>query len=190
MAIPVGFFRRSAVSVAADLVGATLCVNGVGGIIVETEAYERDDPASHSFRGETARNRSMFGPPGCAYVYRSYGLHWCLNAVCLAGSAVLIRAIEPLLGLEVMSGRRGVQDPRRLCAGPGRLAEALGISGLQDGLPMAAEPFLLEASTTAPAIVSGPRIGIGHGLEKHWRFGLSGSRFLSRRFLDHTKPVA
>ena len=181
MGIPVSFFSRSAVSVATDLIGAAIRINGVGGIVVETEAYERDDPASHSFRGETPRNLVMFGAPGHAYVYRSYGLHWCLNATCLPGSAVLIRAIEPVWGLDWMQQRRGLRDPRLLCAGPGRLAQAMNVDGSMNGLPLHEEPFLLEPPERPQEIVAGPRIGITRAREMPWRYGLlASSRFFSR----------
>jgi len=181
--IPVSFFSRSAVSVATDLIGAALRVNGVGGIVVETEAYERDDPASHSFRGETMRNRVMFGAPGHAYIYRSYGLHWCLNATCLPGSAVLIRAIEPVWGPDSMQQRRGLGDARLLCAGPGRLAQAMNVDGSMNGLPLHEEPFLLEPAERPQEIVAGPRIGITRAREMPWRYGLlASSRFFSRPF--------
>lgn len=181
MRIPVSFFSRSAVSVATDLIGAAIRINGVGGIVVETEAYERDDPASHSFRGETPRNRVMFGAAGHAYIYRSYGLHWCLNATCLPGSAVLIRAIEPVWGLDWMQQRRGLKDARLLCAGPGRLAQAMDVDASMNGLPLNEEPFLLEPPERPQEIVAGPRIGITRAREMPWRYGLlASSRFFSR----------
>lgn len=178
------FFRRPAPEVARNLIGATLLVDGVGGIVVETEAYDRSDPASHSFRGETIRNASMFGATGCAYVYRSYGVHWCLNAVCggaVEGNAVLIRALEPLVGIETMCERRKVTDLHQLCRGPGRLCQALGVTKALDGHPLDAPPFAIELRTTTVEITSGPRVGITRGTENLWRFGLAGSLFLSQR---------
>jgi DNA-3-methyladenine glycosylase len=172
-------------AVAPELIGATLSFDGVGGIIVEVEAYHHTDPAAHSYRGRTARNAVMFGPPGYAYVYRSYGIHWCLNFVCEAegsASAVLIRALAPTTGLAAMRRRRGVADERLLCAGPGRLCQALAISGAQNGLALDRPPFELHARTGTFALLSGPRIGISKAIELPWRFGLGGSRFLSRRF--------
>ncbi|HEX8472064.1 MAG TPA: DNA-3-methyladenine glycosylase [Brevundimonas sp.] len=170
--------------VAASLIGASLTVDGVGGIIVETEAYAALDPASHSFRGRTPRNAAMFGPVGRTYVYRIYGLHWCLNVVCDAhtpGSAVLIRAIEPRWGMDRMADRRRTAKPMDLCSGPGRLCQALGISGSLNDLPINAPPFTLDFGDEAPLVV-GPRIGIRHGAETLWRFGKADSRFLSRPF--------
>ncbi|AVP56613.1 DNA-3-methyladenine glycosylase [Pulveribacter suum] len=180
-------FSLPAHELAPLLIGVTLLVDGVGGRIVETEAYDRSDPASHSFRGPTARNAAMFGPPGRAYVYRSYGVHWCLNLVCGSegdGAAVLIRALAPTHGLAAMRARRGMQDERLLCAGPGRLAQALGIDLSLNHLPLDAPPFALLAPAVgeAPALVTGPRIGITRAADVPWRFGEAGSRYLSRPF--------
>ena len=171
-----------AAMVAHDLIGATLLVDGVGGTIVETEAYDRTDPASHSFAGPTPRNAAMFGPVGHVYVYRSYGLHWCLNIVCgVAGSAVLIRALEPSAGVETMRARRGSNDLRVLCGGPGRLCQALGITGALNGASLDRPPFALLDRPAPVEVASGPRIGITKGVETAWRFVLAGSPFLSRR---------
>lgn len=182
-ALPATFFQRPVPDVARDLIGTLLTVDGAGGIIVETEAYDRHDPASHSHRGPTPRNAAMFGPPGHAYVYRSYGMHWCLNLVCGAGtpgSAVLIRAIEPTLGLDLMQARRGGAAARLLCSGPGRLCQALGVTGALDGAPLDGPPFHLAEGVGTAVVAAGPRIGITRGIETPWRFGLPGSRFLSR----------
>jgi DNA-3-methyladenine glycosylase len=177
------FFARSVHEVAPELIGATLLVDGVGGPIVEAEAYDQEDPASHGFRGRTARNAAMFGPPGHAYVYRSYGIHWCLNLVCEekgVASAVLIRALEPIHGLERMGARRGLDDPRLLCAGPGRLCQALGITRKHDGLPLDLPPFELREPSEPAHVATGARIGITRAAELPWRYALAGSRFLSR----------
>jgi DNA-3-methyladenine glycosylase len=179
-ALPAAYFARPAEIVAAALIGCGLLVEGIGGIIVETEAYDASDPASHSLNGPTRRNASMFGPPGRAYVYRSYGLHWCLNFVCAPGSAVLIRALEPRHGQAEMAARRGLADPRRLCAGPGRLCQALGITGALDGAALDAAPFRLAAPDAAPGAIADRRIGISRAVETPWRFLLAGSRYLSR----------
>jgi DNA-3-methyladenine glycosylase len=179
------FFARSVHAVAPELIGATLLFKGVGGVIVEVEAYHQSDPAAHSFNGRTARNAVMFGPPGYAYVYRSYGIHWCLNFVCEPegiASAVLIRALAPTLGLAAMRRRRGVADARLLCSGPGRLCQALGITAAQYGLALDQPPFAIFAPTQAVEVAVGPRVGITKAVEHPWRYGLKGSRFLSKPF--------
>jgi DNA-3-methyladenine glycosylase len=171
--------------VARALIGASIYVDGVGGRIVETEAYDREDPASHSHAGPTLRNRVMFGPPGRIYVYRSYGLHWCMNIVCREeghGAAVLIRAIEPLQGLDRMHERRGGVDVRVLCAGPGRVCQALGVTREHDGCAVDVAPFELVPALETVPVVAGPRIGISKAVDVPWRFGLKGSRFLSKPF--------
>jgi DNA-3-methyladenine glycosylase len=179
------FFGRSVHQVAPDLIGATLLVNGVGGIIVEVEAYHHTEPAAHSFRGPTPRNRVMFGPPGFAYVYRSYGIHWCVNFVCEkegSASAVLIRALQPTHGLAAMRRRRGLHDERSLCSGPGKLTEALGITDEHNGLALDAAPIALHARIGKVDVATGLRIGITKAVELPWRYGLKGSRFLSKPF--------
>jgi DNA-3-methyladenine glycosylase len=179
------FFDRSVHEVAPDLIGATFLVNGVGGIIVEVEAYHHTDPAAHSFRGPTPRNRIMFGPPGFVYVYRSYGIHWCVNFVCEevgSASAVLIRALEPTHGLAAMRRRRRLADERALCSGPGKLTQALGISDRHNGLALDAAPFELHARPGVPEIAAGIRIGITKAVDLPWRYGLKGSKFLSKPF--------
>jgi DNA-3-methyladenine glycosylase len=179
------FYARSVHEVAPDLIGATMLVNGVGGVIVEVEAYHHTDPAAHSFRGPTPRNGVMFGPPGFAYVYRSYGIHWCVNFVCEeegSASAVLIRALQPTHGISAMRRRRRLHDERSLCSGPGKLTEALGITMAHNGLPLDAPPIVLHARTKKPAIVTGVRIGITKAVELPWRYGLKDSKFLSKRF--------
>jgi DNA-3-methyladenine glycosylase len=179
------FFARSVHEVAPELIGCTLLVDGVGGVIVEVEAYDQEDPASHGFRGQTARNRSMFGPPGHAYVYRSYGIHWCLNLVCEEegrAEAALIRALHPTDSLDRMRTRRGAEDLRLLCSGPGKLCQALGVTGGHDGSALDRPPFELLAARTPVEVVSGPRIGITAAADRPWRYGLVGSPFVSRAF--------
>lgn len=178
------FFARSVHEVAPDLIGATLLVDGVGGPIVEVEAYESAvDPAAHGFRGRTPRNSSMFGPPGHAYVYRSYGIHWCLNVVCEeegSAAAVLVRALEPVHGIEKMRERRGLVEPRLLCSGPGRLCQALAVTREHDGIPLDEPPFELRGTESRTEVVVGPRIGISVAADLPWRYAASGSRYLSR----------
>jgi DNA-3-methyladenine glycosylase len=174
---------RSVHEAAPALVGWTLLVDGVGGTIVEVEAYEQSDPASHSFGGPRGRNVTMFGPPGCAYVYRSYGIHWCLNAVCEqegVGAAILVRALAPTHGVETMRARRGLTDERLLCSGPGRLTQALGVTGAHDGLALDGPPFELRPTESRPAITVSCRVGITRAVEQPWRYLASGSRFVSR----------
>ena len=179
------FFDRSVHEVAPDLIGATFLVNGVGGIIVEVEAYHHTDPSAHSYNGPTPRNRVMFGPAGFSYVYRSYGIHWCANFVCEgegSASAVLIRALQPTHGLAVMRRRRGIEDECSLCSGPGKLSEALGITSAHSELPLDRPPIELFARKERPEIAIGVRIGITKAVELPWRYGLKGSKFLSKPF--------
>jgi DNA-3-methyladenine glycosylase len=186
------FFDRSVHDVAPDLVGATLLVDGIGGIIVEVEAYDRDDPAAHGYRGRTERNASMFGPPGFAYVYRAYGLHWCLNFVCEGvgtASAVLIRAIEPRFSISIMQARRRLADTRLLCSGPGRVCEALGLTRAHDGLALDLPPFEIQTRSTPVRVASGLRVGITKAADKPWRYGLAESRFLSRPLSRERPPT-
>ncbi len=178
-------FNAPSHEVARQLIGVTLLVDGVGGRIVETEAYDRTEPASHCYIGQTARNFSMFGPPGRSYVYRSHGLHWCLNFVCREeghGAGVLIRALEPTHGLALMRERRGLDEVRLLCSGPGRLCQALGVTRDFNNLPLAAPPFQLIARERGRelAVLAGMRIGISKAVELPWRFVEAGSRFLSK----------
>ncbi len=181
------FFNRSVHEVAPDLIGVTLLVDGVGGIIVEVEAYHHTEPAAHSYRGMTPRNAVMFGPPGFVYVYRSYGIHWCVNFVCEkagSASAVLIRALEPTHGIPAMRRRRGLHDERSLCSGPGKLTEALGITHAHNGLALDEPPMALYARTSKPDVVAGVRIGLTKAVDLPWRYGLRGSKFLSKRFAE------
>jgi DNA-3-methyladenine glycosylase len=177
-------FTQPPQTFAKTLIGAELTLDGVGGLIVETEAYDAADPASHSFGGPSARNAAMFGPPGHAYVYRIYGLHLCLNIVCgpEPGGAVLIRALEPTRGLDVMRARRGVETTAAFCSGPGKLCQALGVTMAYDALAIDAPPFGLTPAMARPQLAVGPRIGITKAADRPWRFGWAGSKFLSRRF--------
>ena len=177
------FFARSVHEVAPDLIGVTLLVDGVGGRIVEVEAYDQQDPASHGYRGRTERNAAIFGPPGHAYVYRSYGIHWCLNLVCReegVAEAALIRALEPTAGLDLQRGRRLTEEVRALCSGPGKLCQALAITREHDGLALDVPPFQLVERDKVPEIVTGPRIGLTRATELNWRYMSAGSPYLSR----------
>ena len=179
------FFARSVHEVAPELIGATLLVNGTGGLIVEVEAYHHTDPAAHSFRGPTPRNRVMFGPPGFAYVYRSYGIHWCVNFVCEeegSASAILIRALEPTHGVAAMQRRRHLQDLQALCSGPGKLTDALAITDRHNALALDQPPIAVHARLGQVEVVSGVRIGITKAVDLPWRYGLKGSKFLSKPF--------
>jgi DNA-3-methyladenine glycosylase len=179
------FFARSVHEVAPDLIGATMLVNGVGGIVVELEAYHHTEPAAHSYNGPTPRNAVMFGPPGFIYVYRSYGIHWCINFVCEkegSASAVLIRALQPTHGIPTMQRRRGLQDERSLCSGPGKLTEALAITHALNGLPLDAPPIALHARPRKVEVVTGVRIGLTKAVDLPWRYGLKDSKFVSKRF--------
>ena len=178
----IDFLDRDAAAVAPDLLGTKLLVAGVGGLIVETEAYHPQDPASHSFRGPTPRNQAMFAGPGRVYVYRSYGIHWCINFVCHGASAVLIRALEPTDGIATMRERRGLEDVRMLCSGPGKLCEALAVTGELDGRMLTARPFKIVLPTGPLDAAIGPRIGITKAADVPWRFGVKGSRYLSKPF--------
>jgi DNA-3-methyladenine glycosylase len=179
------FFDRSVHEVAPDLIGTTLLFNGVGGLIVEVEAYHQTEPAAHSFRGPTPRNRIMFGPAGFSYVYRSYGIHWCVNFVCEqegSASAVLIRALQPTHGLASMRRRRHLKEERSLCSGPGKLCEALGITIEHSELPLDQAPFAIYPRTGKVEVVAGVRIGITKAADLPWRYGLKGSKFVSKPF--------
>jgi len=179
------FFARSVHEVAPELIGVVLLVDGVGGAIVEVEAYDQDDPASHGFRGRTTRNAVMFGPPGHVYVYRSYGIHWCMNLVCAEegrAEAALLRALAPTRGLDVMRARRGVDSATKLCSGPGKLCQALGVTRDHDGLALDEPPFELCPGDRAETVATGPRIGITKAADRIWRYGLAGSPYLSRPF--------
>lgn len=181
----IAFFERSVHEVARDLVGCRLFYDGCGGTIVEAESYERDDPACHAYVGLTKRTEVLFGPPGRAYVYLSYGIHSLLNAVAEPqgeAAAVLIRALEPSAGLEQMQERRGARQSGDLCSGPGKLTEALGIDLADNGADLSTDPFLLlsrEAGWSGEVIAS-PRVGITKAVERPWRFSLAGSPFVSR----------
>jgi DNA-3-methyladenine glycosylase len=177
------FFDGDVREVARALVGWTFLVGGVGGVIVETEAYDSDDPASHAFGGRTPRNATMFGPPGHLYVYRSYGIHWCANIVCGdegVASAVLLRALQPTQGVDEMHARRGLDDTHLLAAGPGRLTQALGVTGENDGDDLAAPPYELEKPLQPLDVIASTRVGITRAVERPWRYTLAGSSFVSR----------
>jgi DNA-3-methyladenine glycosylase len=180
-----GFFNRSVHVVARELIGCRLFFAGCGGTIVETESYERDDPACHAYVGLTDRTEVLFGPPGRAYVYLSYGIHSLLNFVAEAegeAAAVLIRALEPTTGIEAMRARRGARSDRDLCSGPGKLTEALGIGLEHNDADLSSDPFLLLAPQEGAetAVLTGPRIGITKAVERPWRFCAAGNPHVSR----------
>jgi DNA-3-methyladenine glycosylase len=180
----IDFFGKS-VHVARQLIGKCLLIDGIGGVIVETEAYDESEPAAHSFIGERVANAALFGPPGRAYIYRSYGIHWCLNFVCGEtghGAGVLIRALEPIAGIPVMKRRRKQANPKLLCSGPGRLGQALAVTHELNGKSLSAAPFRLSDSIAKPQVVRGKRIGLTKAVDLPWRFGLKDSPFLSRPF--------
>lgn len=182
---PIIDFSAPSYEVAPQLIGTQFFVNGVGGVIVEVEAYDQSEPASHTYAGQTQRNAAMFGEPCCAYVYRSYGIHWCLNFVCSPqgqGAGILIRAIQPMHGLDIMRARRGVAAEKLLCSGPGRVGQALAIVHAFNGLSLVQPPFQLLPAEETVDVVCGPRIGISKAMELPWRFGLAGSPFLSKPF--------
>jgi DNA-3-methyladenine glycosylase len=185
-AVDRAFFERSVHKVARELIGCSLRFGGIGGVIVETESYERDDPACHAYVGRTARTEVLFGPPGRAYVYFSYGIHSLLNFVCEpdgSAAAVLIRALEPVWGIEEMRSRRRLDDPRQLCSGPGKLTEAIGVGMEQNRAPLTQEPFevrLPDPEWAGAGVATRPRIGISVATEMPWRFCAAGSRYLSR----------
>jgi DNA-3-methyladenine glycosylase len=182
--LEISFFDRNVVELAERLIGTLFSFEGSGGIIVETEAYRLDDEASHSFRGKTPRNNAMFGIMGTAYLYRSYGIHWCMNIVGRSGSAVLIRALEPTVGIDVMYMRRSISDTKLLCAGPGRLCQALRLDGTLNGQSVTAPPFELRIQDISKKVIKGKRVGISRAQDRIWRFGLSQSPYLSRPFLN------
>ncbi len=178
-----GLLSGSVHDVARALLGCTFSLHGVGGIIVEVEAYAPDDPASHAFRGRTERNGSMFGRAGTLYVYRSYGIHWCVNVACEeigVGAAVLLRAIEPTCGIDEMRRRRGEVAEALLCAGPGRLAQALAITREHDGCTVTEPPFALEAGVGRIDVVTTPRVGISRAADRPWRYLIRGTEWASR----------
>ena len=185
MKISVIDFSAPSHIVAHQLIGSTFTVNGVGGIIVETEAYDQCEPASHCYIGKTPRNAAMFGSSGCAYVYRSYGIHWCLNFVCGEegyGAGVLIRAIQPTIGIKKMRERRKLDNIHELCSGPGKLGQALAIEYAMNGKSLSEFPFELSSGKNSVDVICGPRIGIAKAKDLPWRFGLKDSLFLSRPF--------
>ena len=185
-ALPPSFYDRPVVEVARDLVGCRLEHEETAGIIVEAEAYHHSEPACHAYVGLTARTSTLFGPPGTAYVYRSYGVHALLNAVCEGedvGAAVLIRALEPVEGIEGMRARRGLARLEDLCSGPGKLTQAMGIGLDRNATSLARGPVRIgprPADREAPRIVAGPRVGITRAMELPWRFCALGSRCVSR----------